>query len=354
MAIDWTASMQQTFEFYIVDPATWGDKELFTQALRCTINRDLESDLLVSATIDTTALIDESYIRIYLVATQGRETEKVPLATVLVQTPSIRYTGKAPTISMDAYSPLIELRDKYPLYGYAAAKTANTMYIAGSLAQENMRAPVVLAKSDETLTDTFISDFMNDNFLSYLRDMAATAKFEFALDERGRVLFNPVKKISSLQPVWEFNDGNSSILHPELTLNQDFYGIPNVVEVLYSTSTGYKFSRVENNDLSHPLSIPNRGRLVVHRVTNPSSLINPTQEQTDVYAENLLDSMSTLEYKVTYTHGYCPVNIGDCVLLNYENANLSNVKAMVTSQSIECRPGCQVTETAFFTQKFWR
>ena len=29
--VDWTASMQQTFEYYLVDPHTWTDKQLITK-----------------------------------------------------------------------------------------------------------------------------------------------------------------------------------------------------------------------------------------------------------------------------------------------------------------------------------
>ena len=64
-------------------------------------------------------------------------------------------------------------------------------------------------------------------------------------------------------------------------------------------------------------------------------------------------SLSTLEYEVTYTHGYCPVRLGDCVRLDYAKAGLSGVKAKVISQSIDCVPGCPVTETAVFTTKLW-
>ena len=32
----------------------------------------------------------------------------------------------------------------------------------------------------------------------------------------------------------------------------------------------------------------------------------------------------------------------------------SNIKAKVISQSIECVPGCPVTEKAVFTTKLWR
>ena len=108
-----------------------------------------------------------------------------------------------------------------------------------------------------------------------------------------------------------------------------------------------------NDDENSPISTVNRGREVVHRVTNPELSGVPTQSQIQEYAEQLLESMSSLEYKLTYKHGYCPVRIGDCVLLNYERAGLTNIKAKVTTQSISCTTGCPVTETAVFTTKLW-
>ena len=71
------------------------------------------------------------------------------------------------------------------------------------------------------------------------------------------------------------------------------------------------------------------------------------------YAVDALKSLSTLEYSVTYSHGYCPVRPGDCVLLNYKKAGLDNIKAKIVRQSINCSAGCTVSEKAVFTAKLW-
>ena len=65
-------------------------------------------------------------------------------------------------------------------------------------------------------------------------------------------------------------------------------------------------------------------------------------------------NLNKIEYKVSYTHGYCGVRLRDCVRLNYKKAGISNVKAKIISQSIKCEPGCPVTEKAVFTTKLWR
>lgn len=351
--IDWTKSMTQTFEFYKVDPLTWKDSLPLTQIKSCNITRDEEVQTLGSATIDTTEDLEECYVRVYLVVNQNGITEKVVLGTYLVQTPSLSYDGKSTTISIDAYTPLIELKESLPPLGYSILKDTNIMETAYNICREHMRAPVVKTNNTKTLYSDFVSN-IEDTWITFVNDLVSNAKYKIDLDESGRVLFAPIQDIASLQPRYTYTDDNSSILYPELTDKRDLYGIPNVVEVVYSSDSGYLFSRITNDDPNSPISTVNRGREIVHRETNPKFSGEPTQEMLDDYGVQLLRNMSCLEHKITYSHGYCPVRVGDCVLLNYEKAGLHNVKAKVISQNIKCKTGCPVQETAVYTTKLWR
>lgn len=345
--------MEQTFEYYIVNPETWKDARMLNNVKTCTITRDSTAETLGSATIDIADSIGECYIRIYLVIIQNGITEKHPLGTYLVQTPSSKFDGKTRSITMDAYTPLLELKENPPPLGYSILKGDNIIDIAYRIIRENARAPVLKTESTETLFRDFVAE-TNDTWLSFLTDLLANAKYVFDLDELGRILFSPKQDTASLQPVQTFDDSNSSILHPEVTVDHDLYKIPNVVEVVYSNGRDYYYSRVVNDDSNSPTSTVSRGREIIHRVTDPKLSGNPTEGQIEKYAEQLLRELSTLEYTITYTHGYYPVRIGDCVRLNYERAKLTNVKAKVISQSIKCEPGCPVTEKAIYTTKLWR
>lgn len=351
---DWTSSMKQTYEYYIVDPATWKDTKKLDTVKSCTINRDYEAETLGSATINVIDSLGECYIRAYLVVIQNGVTEKFPLGTFLVQTPSVAFDGKTVAVTMDAYTPLLELKETQPPLGYSLLKGDNIMDRAYEIVREWARAPVVKAISDEKLTGDFVAD-TNEQWLSFVYDLIANAKYEFALDELGRILFAPKQKIESLQPVWTYDDSNtSSILYPDLTIDHDLYGIPNVVEVVYSSEKERYYARAVNDDSNSPTSTVSRGREIIYRETDPKFSGEPSQAQVDKYAEDLLKEMSACEYTISYTHGYCPVRIGDCVRLNYEKAGLVNVKAKVISQSISCESGCPVSEKAVFTNKLWR
>ena len=350
--VNWFESMQQTFEYYLVDPITWKDTKQHNNVKSCTIDRDYETATLGSATIDVTESTGECYVRVYLITIQNGVRERHPLGTFLVQTPSTSFDGKIKDISLDVYTPLLELKENPPPIGYSILKGENIMDWAYRLVREKARAPVVKASSDETLYYDFVAN-TDDTWLTYLTDLIANAKFEFGLDELSRILFLPKQDTASLQPVVTFDDGNSSILYPDFSMSHDLYGIPNVVEVIYSSDKANYYSRIVNDDPNSPISTVNRGREITHRVTNPELSGIPAQGQIDEYAKQLLRELSTLEYTVTYKHGYYPVRLGDCVRLNYERAEIKNVKAKVISQSIKCEPGCPVTEKAVFTEKLW-
>lgn len=349
---DWSSSMQQTFEYYIVDPGTWTDSKRLTTVKNSTINRDSTVETLGSATIDVVDALGECYVRIYLITIQNGIREKHPLGTFLVQTPSSSYDGKVRTVSMDAYTPLLELKENPPPIGYSIFKNANIMDNAYMIVRDHVRAPVISTSNDEKLYNDFVAN-TNDTWITFVRDLISNAKHELALDEMGRVLFAPVQKIETLQPVWTYTDDNSSILYSEVTVDHDLYGIPNVVEVIYSSGGNSFYSRVVNDDENSPISTVNRGREIVHRVINPEMTAMPSQNQIDLYAKDLLKALSTVEYTVSYTHGYCPVRLGDCVRLNYTRAGLNGVKAKVISQSIKCESGCPVTEKAACTVELW-
>lgn len=350
--VDWTSSMQQTFEYYIIDTKTWKDKKKIDTITNSKISRDLEAETLGSASITTTESLGECYIRIYLITIQNGIREKHPLGTFLIQSPSYSFDGKIKTITMDAYTPLLELKEKNPPIGYSIYKDENILERVCLILREQIRAPYVTSDKDTTLLDNFTAN-LDDTWMTFLIDLLANAKMRLELDELGRVLFAPEQELSALQPIWTFDSGNSSILHPSFDIQHDLYGIPNVVEVIYSNGKETISSVAINDDPNSLVSTVTRGRIINKRITDPAVVGNPSKEELDLYAKKTLKTLSSIEYTISFTHGYCPVRIGDCVRLNYETAGLKNIKAKIISQSISCIPGCPVASKAVFTSNLW-
>jgi hypothetical protein len=226
------------------------------------------------------------------------------------------------------------------------------MDMAYRLIRENARAPVVKAGCNEILSYDFVAN-TSDTWLTFVRDLVLNAKYTLDLDELGRILFSVEQDTASLQPVWTYTDDNSSILYSDITVNQDFYGIPNVVEVIYSNGRDSYYAKVVNDDPNSPISTVNRGREILYRDTKPALSGDPTNDQIQEYAKTLLRTLSTIECTVSYSHGYCPVRVGDCVRLNYTKSGLTGIKAKVVSQNIKCEPGTPVSEKAVFTKSLW-
>ena len=188
---DWLSSMEQSFEYYIVDPGTWKNSKRLDGVISCQITRDSEVETLGSVTIDVDGLTSEVYIRAYLVVVQNGVTERFPLATFLVQTPSMSFDGRKQSISLDAYMPLIELKENQPPLGYYVEQDANIMSEAHRIASEHMRAPVVPATDKTTMFRDFVSN-SDDTWMTFLTDLVANAKFYFDLDEEGRLFLGSV------------------------------------------------------------------------------------------------------------------------------------------------------------------
>ena len=347
---DWTKTMQQSFEYYIVDPDTWRDKDRLDGVKSCTITRDISAETLGSATIDIDDMIGECYIRVYLITIQNGLRERHVLGTFLVQTPVGKYDGMVQSVSLEAYTPLLELKEKSPPIGYALFKDENVLTNAYRLVRENVRAPVVGLEAEHKLYTAFVAN-TEDTWLSFISDLISHANYTLDLDEMGRILCRPKTNVAALQPVFTFDDGNSSILYPEITVNHDIYNIPNVVEVIYSSGYDNYHAKAVNDNQNSIVSTVNRGREILLRVTNPEFAGTPTKRQIQEYANQQLKEASTVEYTAVYSHGYCPVRLNDCVRLNYLKAGLEDVKARVIHQVITCEPGCPVTEKAVYSAK---
>ena len=351
---DWTRSMRQTYEYYEVDPGTWRDKVKIENVTSSSIERNSEDETLGSATIECVDDLTDKYIRQYLVTVQDGIKERFPLGTHLYQSPSTSFDGKIKKASQTGYTSLIELKDDVPPIGYSVFKDQNIMALVSAKTAEVARAPVIPATATDDISFDFVSE-TGDTWLTFLTDLLAVLNYTFREEPTGEIGFSPKQELIKMAPIWEFNDDNSSILYPDISIDRDLYGVPNVVQVVYSPSNGESmYAEAVNDDPSSITSTVRRGRRIVYRETDPSIADGANETQLKEYAERLLSQKSEIEYSIKFSHGYCPVRLGDCVRLNYTRAGLNGVNAKIKAQSIKCEPGCKVEETAVFTKKLWR
>ena len=349
---DWTRSMGQTFEFYEVNPNTWGDRRRLDLVKSCTIKRDISKNTLGGATFNIDGEIGECYIRVYLLTSQDGIDEKFCLGTFLLQTSGYNFDGKIKSYNINAYTPLLELSENKVPIGHYIPKGMNILEQAYITARDNMRAPITPGHSDKTFFNNYIAN-MNNSYLDFVTDMIAYDEYQLGLEPDGSVFFSKIRDVEGMTPIWTFSDDNSSILYPAIENKYDLYQIPNIVEVVYSDDVITSTVTVKNEDPDSITSLQARGREIIYRDTKPS-LTSPDVNVMQIYGENLLKNLSSTTCQLSYTHGYCPVRLNDCVRLNYVRSGINEVKAKVIAQEIECGEGCSVTETAVYKKFYWK
>lgn len=352
--IDWTKSMRQSFEFYLVDPDSLTDIKKLDCVISASITYDYDSELFSYGTIECDYIGNEIYVRIYLIAEQNNETERHVIGTLMAQSPSKTLGTTRTSTTYQCYSVLLESRDKLLPLGYSLNKSARISTNAKDILDDSLRRPCISSITDntETLFDTFVSN-PDDSPLSFVSDLLDKVDAHIEVTTYGDVLIVPNQQVNELSPVYVFKDDESSILYADLTVEKDIFAIPNRLEVYLSNAGGSMYSEAENNDQNSILSIPNRGRVIAKRETEPAITGTPTQAELDEYAKRTLHNLSELQYDITFEHGYHPdVAVGRCVLLNY-GEEFKNVRAYIKAQTIDCRTGCKITSTAVITENLW-
>lgn len=372
--VDWTKSMQQTFEFYTVDPNNWYDDQKLENIISCDLTHDLTSDKRGNASITVTEPLSECYIRTYLVATQAGYMHKICLGTYLYMTSSDSFDGMKHNITMTGYTPMVELEEKLPPLGFHVVGITNRKHSGDAPMVTDAIKDIVTTytrceiENRTVIQKPLLNDFVagtNDNFLTVINNIlnaSSLQQYILTVDEWGTIIVKDKPVLEDAIPTYIYTDDNSSILLPSLDTSDDIYGIPNVVEVLYTGDKRLPAIRVivKNEDPTSIVSIPSRGREIAKRytITNIAAPVNDYSEaavrtQVTAQAERLLEAASTINKTISYSHGYCDVKVGDTVLINYERAGVTGIRAKVVSQRISCKPGCQVDEQAVYTKKLW-
>lgn len=343
MALDWTAGMAQAFELVALDPATWTETGEVGGLVSCDITWEDEG-LRCSATIEMDNQPSAGYYRVYLIATQGSESERVALATVLAETDSWSSDGKRITYKLTGYSPLRELDDDMPSLGWTPG-AADVASVTASIFAEHCRAPFTAVACDTTAS-TWVAE-EDDTWLDVVESLLSAANMHLEVNEYGAITAVPDDTDVQITPSYTFDDDNSSsILMPDMSVSLSRFDTPNRAEAIWSGDSGVLVSYAENNDADSVTSIPSRGRVVLVRDTAPDVSDTPSQAELDAYAVEMLRDASSQTRKHTYTHGYVPdVVLGSHVRLA-NSAIGYEADAVVVKQVVSCTPGCKVEETA--------
>lgn len=159
--------------------------------------------------------------------------------------------------------------------------------------------------------------------------------FALSADGGGALRSGPYVEPSRREVVWDFAPGATAVHVPEVTREQDQYGVPNrVVLTTYgSGDTEGLVGVAEDTDPASPTSIPSRGRVVAHT----ESVEAATQAILDEIAARRLADLSSPAPRIEVEHAAVPLRAGDVVTIAL--GDRGPVRAVVARTSMDLGAG---------------
>lgn len=269
------------------------------------------------------------------------EKFSVPVSTMLVDMTNAAITASG-TKTGDAtlYSVLKVADDR--LCGMPLTVTAGTNAV--SMAQ-SVLVGLGLKVSATPSSYTVANDHVfkpDESMLTVVNWLLSAAGYGSASpDAYGTVILAPYIDASKREPSFTFDDGEMSIMHPELDDENDYSDTPNVCRMYGEDEYGGYWAIVSNVDESSPASLPNRGGRE-RTIYDEETQLEPVYDEDDTEAasarkallrveslvamarQKLVDNSSEIEY-VTISHGFYPLKQGDSVEIRYSGMTWQGV-----------------------------
>ncbi|MFR3876790.1 MAG: hypothetical protein ACLTYW_00045 [Collinsella sp.] len=308
------------------------------------------SQLRSQGTLDFSgsAIPDEhDLVRVYYqMEDEARRGGDVRPRDVLLQHRHAKYNGPLVSAASTSNRRCASRSGKYGRYYTVKAGTNAVAHADGIFKRLGLRTNE--PRCDYVLPRDVVYD-PDDSWLKIANDLLAMAGFASAYpDAYGVIQMVPHVEPQARKPVRTFNDGEDSIMLPEVSRSDNADDIPNAVYLTYETEEESLWSECRNTDPNSRASIPYRG-YEVPLVDQVTELTGATKEERLKALKakaktKLVDNSSSIEY-VEWGHPWVPLLPNDAVGIDYLTAGL-NWRGAITEQEIEVGGHCAVTGKA--------
>lgn len=328
--IDWSKGISTEYYVTEVDPRTWADMAEIP-IVSGTVTKAADSDLVQSADVTITEAVGaETWMRIYLIAQQGGEKERIPLFTGIASSPSRNINGNRQTRKLDCYSVLKVAEDiLLPLGWFAPARTNGGELIR--LLLSDLPCPIELDAGSPTILSSFVAGD-NDTKLGVAQEIARAINWQIKVNGDGSVRICP----KPLTIAGSFDNIENDIIETAVTDSMDIFSIPNVLRVTLDGTA----ATARDDDPKSVYSTVARGREIWQ--TEDADLA--AGETLGDYAFRRLKELQRPARELSYTRRFQPdVDLNDLVSIVYPKQAIGDVFRVV-SQEIQLVPGAPVKE----------
>lgn len=346
MAIDWTRGYSAAWRAYRVDPSTWADAETVGGIESLTVERTCDGDapLLESASLTVSAhgiqQWQEGYVRVAMLATQGGETERVDIATLLCSSASGEAARGGQVLDVDGRSVLWPASVRLLTAGSYAPAGVDAVRLVASMLRACVAAPIV-ATGSVTLVDPVVFD-MGSSVLDAVWLVLRACNLTMRIDGYGTVRVGPEPS----EPSIVLDRYGARLMHTSVKQSLDWSGVPN----RYYAVDGELVAEAVNADPNSITSTVVRGYAVDVVDTSP---VRIGGETLDAYCRRKLAEASTAYDERTYSREYVPgVVPGDIVRASLPTVGLVG-DMRIMRQSLTCGAGIVVEEKSRTEVRSW-
>lgn len=352
---DWTSPFEASYRVMRVSRATGLEVGQVAGVVSGgTIERNADTATKESGTLTAVGWegVGPDLVRVWMDATfDDGSTESVALGTFLPSVSERSVGGASVTATVTLTGRLRELSDD--MFGQAFSLPAGIVAVDyARQIGEGAGFEVIADESSYALSDRVYygvsasSDLGNqaETKLDVINDLLSRAGFSSAsCDAMGRLVLSRYVEPADRAPAWSFVEGPSATFLRTVTDNRDSSGVANRVYAVYSGdsadgSTGVVGAAEDTS--GGEWSIATVGRVIAHKESYSESA---TQEEADAKAAELLRTSQAVVRRLTISHVYAPVTIGDSIDFLYPSRGVSG-RLGVRTQRITLGPGC-LTET---------
>lgn len=330
--MNWNKGFSARYYMTLVDPDTWRDVQRY-EITGGSVSR-AAGNLMEAADIDMTDTPQsESWIRIYLDASQQDAGARPALFTGLLSTPATKWTGSRRSYQAECYSVLQPAADVLLQRGwFASAGMDGAKLIAGLLSCGP--APVTYEEGSPILSDSIVAEDQETN-LSMAQKILEAIGWRIRITGPGEINVCP----KANEPSALFDAFENDCIEMSITDTLDRFNCPNVFRATYGDVSAV----ARDDDPESPLSTFARRREVWKEES--VSLLNANETVAE-YALRRLKEEQSPSRTAQYARRFRPdITVGDIVTLHHPAQNIEG-NFRITSQKIDLGYGARTTEEA--------